>query len=416
MWIAGRVSQIQWEARDQFCILSDATEKIKFRASRDPTQQKNSLSLDVLQTGDIIEVCIQYIDGEFWSDDIRILAPNRTAGLVSEGKIPSHETLHLRSRVMKSIRRFFEDRKYLEVETPALSLAPDPAPHLASFATDYFYGQERTQLFLSTSPELHMKRLLVAGHERIFQICKFFRNGEKTILHNPEFTGLEWYKAYTDYRSAMNETEALIETIAFEALGKPDITYQGNNINFSPPWERLTVKEAFHRYAGIDLWSCLDYQSLFCAAKNLGIFLSENDSWEDLVFKILLDRIEPHLGRSRPTLLHDYPEPMALLSKKNAKDPSIAERFEVYIGGLEVANGFTELNDPKEQRERWKNELDFRHNRNPEDQPPLDKDFLRALEVGMPPAAGVAMGLDRLIMLLGGYNDIEQVRCFPLDP
>ncbi len=414
VWIAGRILQIQWEEGNQFFWLSDVTGKIKFRAHRDPTQPNSQLLLDILQTGDILEVCIQNVGGEFQSDDIRILAPNHTAGLDSEDKIPSDRTLQFRSHVTKSIRKFFEDRNYLEVETPALSLAPDPAPHLASFTTNYFCGQKRTRLFLPTSPELYMKRLLVAGHERIFQICKFFRNGEKTMSHNPEFTGLEWYEAYADYRSAMNETEKLIETIAFEALGKTNITYQGNNIDLSAPWERLTVKEAFHRYAGFDLWTCLDYPSLFCTAKNLGIFLSKNDTWEDLVFKILIDRIEPHLGRFRPTLLHDYPRPMALLSKKNAKDPSIAERFEVYIGGLEIANGFTELNDPEEQRKRWKTELNFRHNRNSDDQPPLDRDFLLALEVGMPPATGVAVGVDRLIMLLTGFDNIEQVRCFPL--
>ncbi len=416
VWIAGRISQIQREVKTWSVTLSDHTGKIELQTRRDSNRPGNLGLLDALRPGDIIETRIKILDEAFRSDDIHILAPNRTAAPALEDGIPSDDILKLRARVMQGVRSFFEDLGYLEVETPALSAAPDPAPHLASFTTDYLGERDRTRLYLPTSPELHMKRLLAAGHERIFQICKFFRNGERTALHNPEFTGLEWYEVYADYRSAMDTVEALIGAVSSEALGQPEIDYQGNRIDLRPPWERLTVREAFRGYAGFDLWSCPDRDRLARTAGDLEIFVGEDDTWEDLFFKILIERIEPRLGRSRPTLLHDYPEPMALLSKRKAEDPSIAERFEVYIGGLELANGFTELNDPEEQRARWETELDVRRGRDPRDRPPLDEDFLRTLDAGTPPAAGAALGLDRLVMLLADCDDIGRVRCFPLKP
>lgn len=416
VWAAGRMSWVSSQRERRAFVLSDLSGSLTVHLNWDALPPEGRKAAEFLEAGDIVEVFLRAGEEGFSAEEVRLLAPSLRGEKARESPLPTPETLRLRARVMRAVREFFDARGYLEVETPALLAAPDPAPHLAPFVTEYADGRRRRSLYLQTSPELPMKRLLGAGHERIYQITKFFRNGERTRLHNPEFTGLEWYEAYADYRSAMDTAEALVHAVAEAVLGESRVERPGGVIDLRPPWERITVREAFRRYAGVDLWACPGRDALAEAARETGVHAAGDDTWEDLFFKISLERVEPHLGRTRPALLFDYPSPLALLAKGKAEAPDVAERFEVFAGGMELANGFTELNDPEEQRARWERELEIRRRADPGASLPLDAAFLEALEAGVPPATGAALGLDRLVMLLAGRDDIGEVRCFVLDP
>ncbi|MFQ5912521.1 MAG: EF-P lysine aminoacylase EpmA [Nitrospinota bacterium] len=416
VWAAGRLLGFDGKRHGRCLVLSDLTGSLPIAVDPNGLSAEGRKALDLLEAGDILEVRLRPAKDGFTAEEVRLLAPCLQSGKAGAKALPEPEVLRLRARVLKAVRGYFDARGYLEVETPALLPTADPAPHLAPFVTEYADSRTRRRLFLQTSPELCMKRLLGAGHERIYQITKFFRNGERTSLHNPEFTGLEWYEAYADYRSAMETAEGLVYDVARTALGRDEIRSGGMTIGLRPPWERLSVREAFRSHAGVDLWACLSRRSLAESARCIGIHVAKDDTWEDLFFKISLGRVEPHLGRSRPTLLLDYPAPLALLAKRKADDPAVAERFEIFAGGMELANGFTELNDPQEQRARWEREIQVRRREDPGASPPLDEPFLGALRLGVPPAAGVALGLDRLILLLSDRRDIGEVRCFAYDP
>ena len=428
-WAAGWIRGIRSQDGGRSIVLSDLTGSLSIRVRPEGLSSAGRKVLAFIRPGDIIEARGRLSEGIFLADEVRLLAagaePEKAGGGEEGGggpEIPGAGTLRLRASLLKAVRGFFDGRGFLEVETPALLTASDPAPHLDSFVTEYADARGRRRFFLQTSPELPMKRLLGAGHERIYQIAKFFRNGERTALHNPEFTGIEWYEAYADYRSAMETAETLVASVTKEVLGETRLRVRGGALDLSPPWERIRVRDAFIRHAGIDLRACQRRTDLAESARKSGVHVTPDDSWEDLFFKISLERVEPMLGRSRPTLLFDYPAPLALLAKRKTDDPAVAERFEVFAGGMELANGFTELNDPAEQRDRWERELDVRRSGEPDASPsspsplpPLDEEFLEALEGGVPPAAGVALGLDRWVMLLAGCADIGEVRCFAFD-
>lgn len=295
------------------------------------------------------------------------------------------KNLELRAKATDAIRAFFKARGYLEVETPILVGKPGMEPFLNPFRAEVRDPRGRAyDGYLITSPEYAMKELLVAGLPKVFQLTKCFRNGEDFGgRHNPEFTMLEWYRAGTEYAGIMDETEALVAAVA-EALGKP----------IPAASERLTVAEAFRRYAGQDALALAEDEAEF--------------------HKVFLNEIEPHLGKGRPTFLRDYPARMAALSKAKADDPRWAERFELYMSGLEIANAFTELTGAKEQRRRFEEERELRLSLGKPDHG-LDEDFLSALEEGMPEAGGIALGVDRLLMALLGENDIRRVIAFPAD-
>jgi lysyl-tRNA synthetase class 2 len=289
--------------------------------------------------------------------------------------------LQLRARVLQAIRAFFEAQGYLEVETPYRLPAPAPEAHIEPLPCE---GG-----FLHTSPELCMKRLLAAGYPRIYQVCRCFRAGERGGRHLPEFTLLEWYTAGQAFPALMDQTEDLVRTVA-RAVGAPDrLVYQGQGIHLEAPFRRLTVADAFTRYAG----------------------RSAADALADERFDELMGlAIEPRLGWDLPVLLHDYPAACAALARRRPADPDLAERFELYIAGLELCNGFGELTDPVEQRARFKDELARRAaaGRRPT---PLPEPFLAAL-AHMPPAAGNALGVDRLVMLLADTPNIDDVTAF----
>lgn len=322
-----------------------------------------------------------------------------------------------RARLSAALRAALSGLGYEEVETPVLVPAPGMEPHIDAFCAPFRPeggGRERP-LWLHTSPEYAMKRLLADGFERIFQLARVFRNGELSRTHNPEFTMLELYRAGTDYRGIMADTERALEAAA-RALapdGAPRATRGGRVLDLAAPFEALTVEEAFRRHAGVELGACDgDAGRLAAAARAAGHDPGPpGESYDDVFFRVMLDAVEPRLGAARPTWLVDWPAPMAALSRVKPEDPRWAERFELYAGGLELANGYTELTDPVEQRSRLVEEQALRA-RLGRAVYPLDERFLEA--VGrMPPAGGVAVGLDRVLMLLVGAESIEDVLLFP---
>jgi lysyl-tRNA synthetase class 2 len=327
------------------------------------------------------------------------------------------EQARARARLAAETRRLLGALAYEEVETPTLVPAPGMEPHLAPFETPFRPegGGAPRPLWLITSPEYAMKRLLAGGFERIFQLSRVFRNGELSATHNPEFTMLEFYRAGTDYRGIMADLERLIEGAA-RALGPGGAAHverQGHRIDLAAPFERLTVQEAFRRHAGVDLAGCQgDADRLRAAARAAGHDAGpDGEPFDDAFFRLMLTAVEPRIGVTRPTFLVDWPASMAALSTVKADDRRWAERFELYAGGLELANGFTELHDPAEQRARLLEEQDLRR-RLGRPVLPLDEPFLAAL-AHMPDAGGVAVGFDRLLMLLTGAPSIADVLLFP---
>ncbi len=323
----------------------------------------------------------------------------------------SDDLLLFRHNMIAGVRGFFVQRGFLEVETPALIPSADPSPHLDSFVTHYRDLEGRQcPLYLRTSPEFAMKRLVAAGYPKLFQVCKFFRNGEITTMHNPEFTGLEWYHTHTDYHTLMELTEGMVRAL----WPHPTLTYQGQTVDMASPWEQLTVHGAIERYANVTLPNDIQRSDLADACRNLGLSANPDDQWDDLFFKIFLTYVEPHLGRERPLFLKDYPVRMAALSRTKPDNPHVAERVELYIAGVELANGYSELIDPDEQRRRWEEEVKLRKiNENPF-AGNLDEGLLNALAWGMPPTAGIALGLDRLFMLFRDASTLQEVLPFPL--
>ncbi|MCR4332191.1 MAG: EF-P lysine aminoacylase EpmA [Sulfuricaulis sp.] len=316
------------------------------------------------------------------------------------------EVLKLRARLLERIRAFFSERGVLEVETPILSTAAVTDPMLASLATSYTGPRfPRGQTFyLHTSPEFPMKRLLAAGSGSIYQICKVFRDGEAGRLHNPEFTLVEWYRTGLDHHRLMDETGELVTHLLTPAM------------SLDAP-ERLSYREAFRRHAGLDphTASAGDFAAVATAHK-IGVppeLLTQNDLsvWRDL---LLTHVVEPMLGQGRLTFIYDYPASQASLARIQPGDPPLAARFELYLNGIELANGFHELADADEQRTRFERQL---HTRVANGQPvaPLDERLLAALAHGLPDCAGVALGFDRLVMLAAGVKRIDAVIAFPID-
>lgn len=333
------------------------------------------------------------------------------------------EKFFLRARILSLIRDFFSGQNFLEVETPSLVALPGMEPHLDPVRVSLPMAVGRRAAYLITSPEYAMKKILAAGFKKIFEICKSFRGGEAMDdLHNPEFTILEWYRANADYNDIMEDVERLIVYIARHLSKKSSakskiknlkINYQGQRIDLAPPWPRLKVKDAFWKYAGVDLDKALTRKSLARAAKNKGYSVSKDDIFDDIFFKIFLSEIEPRLGKERPVILYDWPTQMAALSRRKKSDQRYAERFEVYIGGLELGNAFSELTDPTEQRERLVEERKLRKKLGKKIYD-IDEDFIRALGE-MPMSGGIAMGVDRIVMLFTNAKSIDEVLFFPVN-
>jgi elongation factor P--(R)-beta-lysine ligase len=328
--------------------------------------------------------------------------------------------LAMRGRILAALRDFFAERDFVEVDTPALQVSPGLEPHLQAFRTELRDPRDGSvkPRYLHTSPEFAMKKLLVAGMPRIWQLAHVFRDGERGPTHHPEFAMLEWYRAGARWRELVADCEELLHACQ-QAAGVGAFAWRGRTADARAPWQRLSVADAFAHYAGVDLLATApdplrpDAAFLAAAAVGAGIAPHPGDDWESLYFRIFLDRIEPHLGQGAPTILHSYPASMAALSRRNPADPRLAERFELYVCGLELANAFGELADPAEQRARFQADQARKQLLYGETYP-IDEDFLAALDHGMPEAAGIALGFDRLVMLLTGAEDIEEVLWAPV--
>jgi lysyl-tRNA synthetase class 2 len=322
-----------------------------------------------------------------------------------------------RGRVAAALRAWFAARDFTEVETGALQVSPGNETHLHAFATELIApGDKRHRLYLRTSPEFACKKLLAAGETRIFDFARVFRNRERGDLHHPEFTLLEWYRADEPYETLWADCGALLAEAA-QAAGCKRLEFRGRSADpFAAP-EQLTVAEAFARHAGIDVLATVasglgDRARLAAAAVKAGIAVGTDDDWGDIFSRILVEHVEPKLGLGRATILYEYPLPLAALARAKAGTEQVAERFELYACGVELANGFGELTDAGEQRRRFEAAMSEKRRIYGEAYP-LDEDFLEAL-AAMPPACGVALGFDRLVMLAAGAEKIEQVLWTPV--
>jgi lysyl-tRNA synthetase class 2 len=325
--------------------------------------------------------------------------------------------LHRRARLLADIRAFLGARGYMEVETPVLQPCPGMEPNLEPFATRYGakLGEDERAMYLQFSPEFAMKKLLAGGAGPIFQFARVFRNGEAGPNHQPEFTMLEWYRPGLGLDGLMDETEALVRAAVPEGLRTPTIT-----VPTEVPFARLTVAEAFQRHCGgLDILATApdplapDVALLAAAAAPLGVAHRAGETWQDLFFRLLLDRIEPAIGRERPTFLTHWPASEAALSRRDAHDPRVALRFELFAGGLELANAYEELTDAAEQRARFAAWAEERL-RVAGEVRAVDEAFLAALDHGLPDCSGIAMGVDRLAMLAAGAGRIEDVLWLPV--
>ena len=325
------------------------------------------------------------------------------------------DALVRRADMVKRLREFFDRRGYVEVDTPALQVSPGMEPHLTAFETTLGEpGGERRPVYLHTSPEFAMKKLLAAGMQRIFQLARVFRDGERSARHHPEFAMLEWYRTGVGWQDIAEEAAEFVRAVCEPVVQRGEVS-----CDLSQPWEFLSVQDAFARYTGIDLLATApdplnpDTEMLSMFADGLGVRTAETDTWEDIFFRIYLDQIEPQLGIGIATVLHSYPASMAALARISPEDPRVADRFEIFICGLELANGYGELTDSAEQRRRFTAMTGQRvaEGRAPY---PVDEDFLAALESGIPDCAGIALGFDRLVMLAAGAESIEDVLWAPV--
>jgi elongation factor P--(R)-beta-lysine ligase len=312
-----------------------------------------------------------------------------------------------RGRITRTVRRWFEVQRFEEVETTALQIAPGAEVHLHAFATEAVdIAGGRKPRYLHTSPEFDCKKLLASGEPRIFTLAKVWRNRERSRLHSPEFTMLEWYRADEPYEALMADCAAILAQVSATS-GATTVTWRAREAELDAEPERLTVAEAFERHARMDVFGDLPEQ-----ARALGVRVAADDTWSDVFAKVMVERIEPVLGLGRPTILCEYPVSEAALARPTATDPRVAERFELYVCGVELANGFGELTDPVEQRRRFEVDQAEKARRYGETWP-LDEDLLAAL-AHMPPASGCALGFDRLVMLATGAGHIEQVLWTPV--
>jgi lysyl-tRNA synthetase class 2 len=428
--LAGRVTRARNMGKASFLDIEDAAGRLQLFVRRDGVGEDYAL-LDELDLGDFVGATgtmIRTRMGEvsLEADGLMFLAkalrppPGKFHGLrdverryrqryldlIANRQV--HETMRARSRIISGIRRFFDGRGYLEVDTPVL--VPVPAGAMAQpFVTEHLaLGR---QLFLRIATELYLKRLMVGGMDRVYEIGRVFRNEGIDADHNPEFTLLESYEAYADYNDIMALVETLVPQVAQEALGTTSVEFEGQTIELAGPWPRLGLHDAVAEYAGVDLNHHPDARSLADKMRELGVPATYAESRGRLIDKLVGTYVEPRL--IQPTFLVDYPVEMSPLAKASPDDPRYAERFEAFAAGMEIANSFTELNDPDVQRQRLSDQEELRKHYQGEDLDRLDEDFLRALEHGMPPTGGLGIGIDRLVMLLTGQKTIRDVLLFP---
>lgn len=328
--------------------------------------------------------------------------------------------LDMRTAITATIHHTFTKLDFIEVQTPSLQMSPGLEPHLMAFITSWHgaLADDEFRLYLHLSPELAMKKLIAGGLQRQFQLCKVFRNGDRTCIHHPEFTLLEWYRAPAQYSDLIADVQAIVRAAATTA--KIDyLSFDNKRCDPFAHWQILTVQDAFLQFADIDLLATTpnpeqpNHELLALQAERIGMSRHDGDRWEDLFMRILVDRIEPNLGIGVPTILIDYPICLAMMARAKPNQPQIAERLEIYVCGIELANGYGELIDADQQRARFETDVALKRSLYNTDYP-IDEDFLAALTFGLPDCAGMALGFDRLVMLCSGACHIEDVLWAPV--
>ena len=320
--------------------------------------------------------------------------------------------MKLRAQVLRSIRGFFETRDFIEVDTPVTLAAPAPEPHIEALATPVRTLDGVQARYLQTSPELAMKELLTCGLEKIYQIAPVFRDGDDSPRHCPEFRLLEWYRRGGTWLDMVADTEELVRHCTREALGHTTVQVHEREVDLDTTWRRVSVDDAFVEYAGFSILECLDVPSLQAKLTQLSIRFVEDDSWDDLFHRVFLDLVEPRLlDDPTPLILHSYPAPLASLARLSPEDPRVGERFELFIGPLELCNGFGELTCPIEQRQRFEHDKALRAASGMHDYP-LPESFLSCLE-DLPPSSGNALGLERLLMVIMGTQELTDTQWLP---
>jgi lysyl-tRNA synthetase class 2 len=316
----------------------------------------------------------------------------------------SRELFLTRTRTISAVRRWFDSRGFVEVETPVLQ--PLYGGALARPFTTHHNALDR-DLYLRIATELYLKRLIVGGIDKVYELGKDFRNEGISHKHNPEFTMLEWYEAYADYNVVAEELEGLVSNVAREVLGTMKIEREGETIDLAPPWRRVTLRDAIREQAGIDV---MEHPSREELAKAMGSEPDPQEGWGKLVDGLLSKEVEPTL--IQPTFVVDYPVELSPFAKRHRSEDGLVERWEAFVGGIEISNAFTELNDPDEQRRRFEAQAE-ETKRGDEETQPYDEIFVESLEQGMPPTGGAGLGLDRLVMILTGAKSLREVLLFP---
>jgi lysyl-tRNA synthetase class 2 len=338
--------------------------------------------------------------------DVEIRYRQRYVDLIANAEV--RRVFEIRARTVTALRRFLDERGYLEVESPTLQ--PLYGGAAARPFTTYHNALGQT-FYLRIADELYLKRLLVGGYERVYEICKDFRNEGIDRNHSPEFTMLEFYEAYADYTTMMETVELMIVFAATEALGSPRFTSQGHEIDLTPPWQRITLREAIREFSGVDYVNHPEQEDLLRAARAAGADVETGTVWPRIVDELLKQFVRPRLVS--PTFVIDYPVELSPLAKRKPDDPTHVERFQAFVGGgVELGNAFTELNDPLDQYARF---LDQQRDRDAGDEEamPIDLDYVNALMHGLPPTGGVGLGIDRLVMLLADQPSLRDVILFP---
>jgi len=429
--LAGRVLSLRGHGKASFAHLKDQTGKIQIYVRLDSVGEAAYGLFKRLDIGDFIGVrgrLFRTKTGELtvqvetlsllakalrplpdkWHglSDVEVRYRQRYVDLIANPSVA--ELFRRRARIIAEIRRFFDERGYLEVETPMMHPIPGGAA-ARPFVTHH--NALDISLYLRIAPELHLKRCVVGGLERVYEINRNFRNEGLSTQHNPEFTMLEFYQAYADYRDLMALTEELLCRLVRTVCGGETVTYQGRRISFTPPWPRLTLEEALVKLGGLSPAEVRSAEGLRAAAEASGIALKPAWGWGKLLTELFEAKVEAQL--IQPTFVTDFPAELSPLAKARTDDPRLVQRFELYVAGLEVANAYTELNDPREQRRRLEAQARARA-AGDEEAHYMDEDFVRALEYGLPPTAGEGIGIDRLVMLLTDAPSIRDVILFPL--
>ena len=429
--VAGRIIAKRIMGKASFCTIQDSNEKIQSYVSINDLGEESYKAFKTFDIGDIIgitgfvfktrteEISVHAKEVTLLSKSLRPLPEKfhglkdmdlryrqRYVDLIMNPEVK--ETFILRSKILKEIRKFMDEHGYMEVETPMLTTVA------TGDAARPFITHHNTldlQMYLRIAPELNLKRLIVGGFDKVFEIGKNFRNEGMDIKHNPEFTNMEFYSAYEDYNDMMNIAEQLISTVAKNTLGTTNITYQGQEIDLAPGWKKITMIDAIKEVTGVDFNTINTDEEAQALAKEKGVEYEEikntrghiiNEFFETFVEETLI----------QPTFIMDYPVEVSPLTKRKKEDPRLVERFELFIGGREYGNAYSELNDPIDQYERFLKQVEAKE-KGDEEAGGMDEDFVNALEIGLPPTGGMGIGLDRLIMLLTDSASIRDVLFFP---